>query len=162
MSIRPIFLTSTALTIVITVYPSLLGAAEQTAAPVVKNLSEEKLEHSPGLPSCAIIAVLSGDPLKGASVIEAKATSGCRIPWHWHSSNEHVMMVSGVGKMEMKDAKPATLRSGAYAMMPAHHAHQFTCTASCTMFLYSDGVFDTHYVDASGNEISATDALKTK
>jgi len=52
------------------------------------------------------------------------------------------------------------VRSGAYAMLPAHHAHQFTRTTSCTMFLYSDGIFDTHYVDAAGNEISAAEALK--
>jgi len=57
-------------------------------------------------------------------------------------------------------ALPATVRSGACAMLPAHHAHQFTCTTSCTMLLYSDGIYDTHYVDASGNEISATEALK--
>jgi quercetin dioxygenase-like cupin family protein len=72
------------------------------------------------------------------------------------------MMVSGVGKLEMKGAEPVTVRSGAYAMLPAHHAHQLTCTTSCTMFLYSDGIFDMHYIDASGAEIPAAEALKKK
>jgi quercetin dioxygenase-like cupin family protein len=163
MSIRAIVLSLTALTLVAATDSPLLGAAEQVAAPpVVKNLSEQKLQQFPGLPSCVTGVVLSGDPAKGATVIESRAATGCRIPWHWHSSNEHLMMVSGVGRLEMKDAKPATVHSGAYAMLPAHHAHQLTCTTSCTVFLYSDGIFDTHYIDASGAEIPATEALKKK
>ena len=160
MAMQRIILTSTALALVATAYSSLLGAAEPAMAPVVKSLSEQKFEHPEGLPSCASIAVMSGDPSKGASVITTKAASGCRIPWHWHSSNEHVMVVSGVGRLEMKDEKPTTVRSGGYGMLPAHHVHQFTCIASCTMYLYSDGAFDTHYVDAAGKEIPATEALK--
>jgi len=163
MWIRAIILSSAALTFVAATGSPRLDAAEQTAAtPVVKNLSEQKLEQRPGLPSCLTLAVVSGDPSKGASVIEARATSGCRVPWHWHSSNEHIMMVSGVGKVEMKDAKPVTVHSGAYAMLPAHHVHQFTCTTSCTIFLYADGIRDMHYVDASGTEIPATEALNKK
>ena len=72
------------------------------------------------------------------------------------------MMVSGVGKVEMKDAKPVTVRFGAYAMLPAHHVHQLTCTTSCVIFLYADDIRDMHYVSASGTEIPATEALNKK
>ena len=72
------------------------------------------------------------------------------------------MFASGMGKMEMKDAKAVTLRSGAYAMMPSHHVHQFTCVSSCVIFFSSDGIFDTHYVGTDGNEIPAAEALKKK
>ena len=71
-------------------------------------------------------------------------------------------MTAGVGRLEMKDAKPATVRAGAYAMVPAHHVHQFTCTTSCTLFLRSDGIFDTHYVNGNGTEIPAAEAFKTE
>ena len=47
-------------------------------------------------------------------------------------------------------------------MMPSKHVHQFTCTAACTGFVYSDGAFDIHYVDASGKEIPLDAAMKKK
>jgi quercetin dioxygenase-like cupin family protein len=107
--------------------------------------------------------VLNGDPAKGASTMVLKATKGCKVPWHWHSASEQIMMTAGSGKLEMKDGKPATMRAGAYGLMPAHHVHQFSCmTASCTLFLRSDGVFDIHYVDAAGKEIPGTEALKSE
>ncbi len=69
---------------------------------VLRKLSENKLAPMAGLPSCTTMAVESGDPSKGASVIVFKATSGCVIPWHMHTPNEHVMMVSGSAKLEWK------------------------------------------------------------
>jgi phage baseplate assembly protein gpV len=31
-----------------------------------------------------------------------KMTAGCKVPWHWQSVGEQVMVVSGIGKAEMK------------------------------------------------------------
>jgi len=138
------------------------GAAAAAPMGVALNLSDQKFGAFPGTPACMVGVVLSGDPGKGPSLIESKFAAGCTIPWHWHSSDEHVMMASGVGKMEMKDAKPVTLRAGAYAMMPSHHPHQFTCASACVIFLRSDGVFDTHYINAEGKEIPPEDALAKK
>ena len=73
------------------------------------------------------------------------------------------MMVSGRAKVEMKDGDPVTLRPGDFVYLTAKHVHQFTCQASCMMFDMSEGApFDIHYVDASGNEIPAEQALKSK
>jgi hypothetical protein len=72
------------------------------------------------------------------------------------------MLASGVGKLEMKDGKPAMAKSGAYAFLPAKHPHQFTCVSSCVMFLSIDSPFDIHYVDADGKEIPSAQALKKK
>ncbi|GAC1456291.1 MAG: hypothetical protein PVS2B3_03300 [Steroidobacteraceae bacterium] len=129
------------------------------AMPVVKSLSEQKLDKFPGVPACLTGTVLNGDPSKGAALLLSKLATGCTVPWHWHSSNEHVMMVSGTGRLEMKDSKPTIVRRGAYGMLPAHHAHQFTCTEACVLYLYSEGVFETHYIDANGAEIPAEQAL---
>lgn len=61
----------------------------------------------------------------------------------------------------MKDDKAATLMSGAFALMPSRHAHHFKCLRGpCAVYVYSDGAFDIHYVDKSGNEIAPADALK--
>jgi quercetin dioxygenase-like cupin family protein len=127
---------------------------------VTRKLSATKLAPMPGLPACVTLAVENGDPTKDASTLIFKGTAGCRIPWHWHSPVEEVMMVSGSAKVEMKGGSAATIGPGGYAMMPSKHVHQFTCTAACSGFIHSDGAFDLHYVDANGAEIPPDKALK--
>ncbi|MEP6913195.1 MAG: cupin domain-containing protein [bacterium] len=125
-----------------------------------RNVVGMKFGPLPALPTCALGSVQSGDPTAGPSVIFAKIPAGCSIPWHWHTPNEHVMIVSGVARMEMKDGKPLTLRAGGFALMSSHHVHQFRCQRACQLYIYSDVAFDIHYVDRQGNEISPGDALK--
>jgi len=135
-----------------------LRAQDQAVfAPAMKS----KFVNFPGLPACMKGSVQSGDPSKGASVILGKGSAGCRIPWHWHTATEQLMMVSGSAKVEMKDGAPIVLRAGDYASMPTKHVHQFTCQATCTLFIASDAAFDIHYVDSNGQEIPPDQALKT-
>ena len=129
---------------------------------ILRKMSENKFEALPGLPTCTTAAVQSGDPSKGPSIISAKGTAGCLIPWHWHTPTEHVMIVSGSAKAEMRGGSSATLGPGGYAMMPSKHVHQFTCTSACTAFVSSDAAFDIHYVDADGKEIPPDTALAKK
>ena len=129
-----------------------IAYAENTG--VVRKLSEAKFGPTPGLPECISAAVESGDPSKGPSVIVFKGTAGCSIQWHWHTPTEHVMIVSGTAKVEMKGGATATIGPGGYAKMPSRHIHQFTCTSACLAFVSSDAAFDIHYVDANGKEIS--------
>jgi quercetin dioxygenase-like cupin family protein len=65
---------------------------------VARKMSENKFAPMPGLPGCATLAVESGDPSKGASVILLKGTAGCTIPWHWHTPAEQVMIAAGSAK----------------------------------------------------------------
>ena len=125
-----------------------------------RNVVEMKLVTIPSLPTCALGSVQSGDPTKGPSVIFAKMPTGCSIPWHWHTPNEHLMIVRGVARLEMKDGKPLTLRGGGFALMPAHHVHQFRCARACQLYIYSDVAFDIHYVNGKGKELSPSEALK--
>ncbi len=124
--------------------------------------STNKFMNFPAIPKCTSGAVVSGDPSKGAAVLQLKSAPGCAIPWHWHTSNENLMFVSGSAKVEMKDGGPVTVRAGDYLHLPSKHVHQFTCVTACKLFLAIDAAFDIHYVDASGNEISPDDALKAK
>ena len=153
-----------ALTVLATLFGTgiLAAGAAGGAQPVAKNLAEQSFATSPGLPACMTTAVLSGDPGSGPALLMGKLSAGCTVPWHWHTPDEHVMLSSGVAKMEMRNAATVTLRAGGYAMMPSHHVHQFTCVSACVLFARSDGIFDTHYVDAAGKEIPPTDALKKK
>lgn len=125
-----------------------------------RNVPEMKMTTMPAMPGCVLGSVQNGDPTKGSSIIFSKTSSGCLIPWHWHTPTEHVMMVSGVARVEMKDGKSLTLRPGAYAMFPSRHVHQFRCQQACQMYIYSDAAFDIHYVNAQGDEIPSADALK--
>lgn len=138
------------------------NAADAGMQPVVKNLSDQKFGAVPGYPSCMRAAGLNGDPSKGSSILLLRFKKGCTVPWHWHTPTEHLMLASGVGRAQMKGGEAVTLKSGAYAMLPGHDIHTFTCVSSCLVFLYSDGVFDTHYVDSSGKEITPAEALQGK
>jgi Cupin domain. len=129
---------------------------------VLRKLSENKLAPMAGMPSCVTMAVENGDPTKGPSVIIFKGTAGCMFPWHWHTPTEHVMIVSGSAKVEMKGGNSAVLGPGGYAKMPSKHVHQFTCVSACSAFVNSEGAFDMHYVDANGKEIPPEQALAKK
>ena len=137
-----------------------LSASAQEMTSSGRNVAEMKLTTIPGLPTCATGSVQSGNPTNSASIIYAKMPAGCSIPWHWHTPTEHVMIVSGVVRMDMKDAKTLTLLAGGFVRLPSHHVHQASCPQGCTMYIYSDVAFDIHYVNAQGNEISADEALK--
>ena len=137
-----------------------VGAQEMTSKSG-QNVTEMTFGNVPGLPTCTVGSVQNGDPTKGPSIVFAKMGAGCVIPWHWHTASEHLMMVSGVARIEMKDGKPLTLEAGGYARMPSRHVHEFRCEQACALYVYSDAAFDIHYVDAQGKEISAEDALKS-
>ena len=113
----------------------------------------------PGLPGCIVASPREGDPGKEAFVVLAKANTGCKIPWHWHTGMERLMFVSGRAKVEMKEAT-STLGAGDYINLPAKHVHQFTCLAACRFFIESDRAFDIHYVDKDGKEIPQEEALR--
>ena len=136
------------------------AVAQQTDKPVVQNTSPSQFQKNPGLPDCLTLAVERGDPSNGPSILLVKGTKGCSAPWHFHSPNEQLMMVSGTGRMEMKGEPAVNLHSGGFAYAPVKHVHQFTCVGGpCSFFLHSDGPFDIHYVDQNGSEIPAEQVL---
>lgn len=119
-----------------------------------------KFVNLPNLPDCMTVAVQRGDPAKGPSVLLLKFRPGCTIPWHWHTAGESLMMVSGTGKMQMKDGKPTAAKPGDYVYLPGKSIHQFSAVTAVLLFDAPDGPFDIHYVDQSGKEIQPSDALK--
>src|SRR5690349_7794513 len=130
------------------------------AAVVAKGISA-KFAAVPGVPDCATLAVLKGDPGKGPSVVEMKFTPGCIVPWHWHTSSESAVPLAGLLEISMKGEKPVLLTNGDYGYLPSKHIHQAKCTGSrhCSAIFFLDASFDIHYVDKSGAEIPAAQAL---
>ena len=127
-------------------------------------LKPETLEFSPipDMPGCASAAIVRGNPRNGPAWVFLKLATGCRVPWHWHTANETLLVISGRGTVAMKDGPPLKFAPGAYASLPSHHQHRASCTGACLLFNTADAAFDIHYVDAKGEEISLEKALKRK
>ena len=149
--------------IVLIVAAAALAAADDR--PVARNASELKFGNVPGLPTCSMLAVQAGDPTATAFIASIKTPTGCVIPWHWHTYTENLMILSGTVHVAMRDEKAATmaksLTAGGFVTMPAKHVHEFRCEKTCQLFFSSDGKFDIHYVDPTGNEIPPEEALKS-
>jgi hypothetical protein len=133
---------------------------EQGPNTVVEAPASVPLGYLPILPACAQAAPVHGDPGQGPTMLYARAGANCVIPWHWHTPNEQVIMVSGNAKLEMKEGGTRMLKPGSYAYLQSRHVHQFTCMTGCGLYIYSDTKFDLHYVDKSGNEIPPEQAYK--
>ncbi len=141
----------------------LAAASAQTNSPMsYKAAATSKFGPMPVLPACMTLSIQEGDPSKGPLVVLAKFTAGCKVPWHWHTATERLLIVSGTGKGEMKgEAKPLSLKPGDYVLLPAKGIHQFTAVTNVELFLLTDGAFDIHYVDAAGKEVAADSVVKT-
>ena len=138
------------------------SAQQPSAGPKMVKAAGGKYVAFPNIPACASGLVENGDPATGPSVVLVRLAPGCTVPWHWHTPNENIMAVAGVLQLSMKgEATPMTLRAGDYALMPSRHVHQVHAPSAARFFLYVDGPFDIHYVDASGTEIPPEQALKT-
>ncbi len=86
-----------------------LRAQEPSEKAVIANMDALKFVTFPNLPDCFTGAVVKGDPNQGASVFLIKGSAGCGVPWHWHTPNEEVMMVTGTARLQMKEEKRSNL-----------------------------------------------------
>ncbi len=140
---------------------SSMVAQESSEQVVIKKAATSKFTTVPNVPACITVAVDRGDPATGPSAMLNKFAAGCTVPWHWHTPNEQLMIVSGVLRVEMKDEKPVVQRAGDFAFLPARHIHRAMCVSvPCVLFLTSDGPFDVHYAGPNGEEITLAEAQK--
>ena len=94
--------------------------------------------------TCLQDALLRGDPDTGASTFALKAKPGCVVPWHSHTAQEQLIVVSGEVLTEMEGMRPAALGPGGFASMLSREKHQFTCSAAgdCLLFVSFDRKYD--------------------
>src|SRR5262245_62649505 len=114
----------------------------------------------PNMPACATAAILRGNPRWGAAWVLLRLASGCYVPWHWHTANETLLVVSGRGTVVAKDGPPLQFAPGAFAYLPSHHQHQASCARTCLLFNTADAAFDIHYVGPNGEEIYLEEAQR--
>jgi quercetin dioxygenase-like cupin family protein len=131
-------------------------------APLPQSPAVQKLATTLRGSGCSAAGIETGDPTKGPSIIVEKFAPGCAIPWHWHTPNEHVMMVSGTFRFEIQGEASVQVNAGDFVFIPSHHTSQTTCLGPdpCINFLYTDAPADMHFVDENGAEISSEQALK--
>jgi mannose-6-phosphate isomerase-like protein (cupin superfamily) len=129
------------------------GQSQETMT--FKPAATSKFAGSPDFPPCGVASKQDGKSGGGLSILLLKFEAGCVLPWHWHTPNERLMMISGSARNDMKDMEPVMLNQGDFLMLPSSHTHKFTAISAVQLFLISDAKFDIHYVDAAGKEISA-------
>jgi quercetin dioxygenase-like cupin family protein len=98
----------------------------------------------PFLPTGCGIAVLHGDPAKNNFDIFLKVPAKSRLPLHWHTSAERMVLVAGELHVTYEGQKTAILKPGTYAYGPAKRPHDGVCasTVSCVLFIAFESPLD--------------------
>jgi quercetin dioxygenase-like cupin family protein len=148
--------------VVFIVVGAALNAQDMPERPVVNHSATGQFAPIPNVPECATAALERGDPATGPSTFLLRMAAGCEVPWHWHTADETLLMVSGSLSVHMQGGRPAAARHSDYIFMPARHAHSAKCLGpdACELFLVCGAAFDIHYVDKGGNEISMSEAVE--
>ena len=91
----------------------------------------------------AKVAVLWGDPTKGAYGALKQVPGGTVLAAHTHTRDSHVVIVKGSLTLDM-EGKKTTVGPGSFTMIPGGLAHSATCAAgaACEYFEHMDGAFD--------------------
>ena len=130
-------------------------AEEPAMAPMHKMMTPAQIVWGPappGLPAGSQAAVLAGDPGKpGPFTIRAKLPAGYRIPPHWHATDEHVTVLSGVVSMGMGETfdekAMMALPVGGFAAMPPNTRHYLMTKSPATIQVHGTGPFAITYVN---------------
>jgi quercetin dioxygenase-like cupin family protein len=117
--------------------------AEGSATGAVKPLRSVQFSPDSDV-KCLSSAIETGDPTTGHSTWILKAPPGCVVPWHSHTAEEQLIIVSGAVLAEMTDHPPTRLGPGGFAMMGSRMPHQFSCQgrSACLMFVTFDRAYD--------------------
>ena len=138
--------TSWTLAACLAVFISGAALAEDTATGTIKPLLSVKFSPDKDV-QCLSSAIETGDPTTGRSTLILKASPGCVVPWHFHTAEEQLIIISGTVLAEMTDHRPTRLGPGGFAVMGGHMPHQFTCQArsGCLMIVAFDRAYDIYW-----------------
>ena len=110
---------------------------------VARPLADVKFERDDDV-KCLDSTLENGDPAKGASTFILRAAPDCKVPLHYHTAEEQLIVVRGDLETGMEGVTPRVLQAGGFAMMPSREKHWFTCKskAGCLMFVAFDRAYD--------------------
>src|SRR5262249_2416648 len=132
--------------------PAAAAAPEQQPHIVASPATVTWGDGPPTLPKGAKLALLHGDPGKaGPFELLLKMPAGYKIPAHWDTQDENVVVISGAfhaGMGDKLDEKQSQeLKPGAYVFMPAKMHHFAFAKAETVINLHGTGPFDITYID---------------
>lgn len=83
------------------------------------------------------VAVLSGNPAKGASDVFLRTPPNFDLPPHFHHSPEHVVLVQGKFSVTFEGGRRAEVSQGAYTLIPGGVPHSARCEEGdpCVIFI---------------------------
>lgn len=137
---------------VLVITPVAVAQEPRTEAPLAVRASDSTLTWSPCppiFPAGCEITVLWGDPANGRSDILLRTSGDSLLPPHYHTSPEHMILVSGEMRVKYAGHEEAVLEAGSYAYGPPELAHDARCTSSsgCVLFISFESAIDAHAVD---------------
>ena len=96
------------------------------------------------LPKGCRLAVLHGDLSKNNADVFFQVPGKAKIPSHWHTSAERMVLVTGELRATYDGHKPAVLKVGSYAYGPAKLPHDAECVSAgpCTLFIAFESPVD--------------------
>ncbi|MFN2513564.1 MAG: cupin domain-containing protein [Pyrinomonadaceae bacterium] len=123
-------------------------AQESKGEPAIsRTFKDPQLKWSPCppiFPKGCEVTVLRGDPANGRSDVFLRIPANYRLPPHWHTSPEHMILISGVLHVTYESQKPSILRAGSYAYGPAKAKHEARCANAgpCVLFIAFESPID--------------------
>lgn len=98
----------------------------------------------PFLPKGCAIAFLHGDPAKDNLDVFFKVPGKSKIPLHWHTSPERMILVAGKLEVTYEGQEKAVMTPGTYAYGPAKRPHDGYCASStpCILFIAFESPLD--------------------
>ncbi|MEX1993233.1 MAG: cupin domain-containing protein [Steroidobacteraceae bacterium] len=96
------------------------------------------------LPEGCQIAVLHGDPGKSNADVFFKVPAKSRLPLHWHTSAERMVLVAGELHVTYEGQGATILKAGTYAYGPAKRPHSGLCASDvpCVLFIAFEAPVD--------------------
>jgi quercetin dioxygenase-like cupin family protein len=110
---------------VLVLLPFTIGA--QTGPRLITPLKDAPLAQDADV-KCLKSALETGDPDTGPSTFLLEAPGGCRVPAHYHTAEEQLIVIRGSVTTGMKGMHSVVLTAGGFAVMPSKAVHWFSCS----------------------------------
>jgi quercetin dioxygenase-like cupin family protein len=124
-------------------------AGKSKAKAVAWPAEDLKWTDAPGAPPGVKQATLWGDSTKGAFGAMQKFPAGFSAPMHTHSSELHMVVVSGTVIHGPEGAPEKRLGPGSYLLLTPTYKHTTACdkASECVSFIEGKGKFDVKLVE---------------
>ena len=133
------------LSLIVSLFVCAQVRAQQSPA-ITRRHNDRQLKWNPCppiFPKGCKVTILHRDPATGRSDVFLRLASNVRLPRHWHTSPEHMILVAGTLRVTYDGQRPSVLRPGTYAYGPAKASHEARCAAGpCVLFIAFESPVD--------------------